>query len=160
LVLQWGWFPFFVELWTNEMFYIGIWSIHTNFMKETIIPKKKLWFAMSSYRIIGSFFSGEMVNSDCHLAILCNMFIPQLTLTGFWISTQWFMQDGARPHTTNIILVFMHEAFCPWVMSQYVPEPRNYGQAWLCLSPDINPCDLFLLGFVTNCRPIQGNLVH
>ncbi|PSN56450.1 hypothetical protein C0J52_08367, partial [Blattella germanica] len=44
-------------------------------------------------------------------------FIPQLLATALPINTQWFKQDGARPHTANNVLDFLHEIFGTRVIS-------------------------------------------
>jgi hypothetical protein len=43
--------------------------------------------------------------------MLRNNFMPQLIATELPINTQWFMQDGARPHTANVVLDFLYESF-------------------------------------------------
>jgi hypothetical protein len=40
-----------------------------------------------------------------------NTFVPHFIATGLPLQTQWFMQDGARPHTANVILDFLHDTF-------------------------------------------------
>jgi hypothetical protein len=64
------------------------------------------------------------------------------------ISTQWFMQDGATPHTANVMLDFLNIIFSPRVMSHRYPKHHNCGHSWPPLSPDLNPCDFFLWGFL------------
>jgi hypothetical protein len=54
--------------------------------------------------------------------MLQNSFIPQLLATGPPMQTQRFMQDGARPHTANLVLDFLHETFNLRVMSHRFPE--------------------------------------
>ena len=52
----------------------------------------------------------------------------------------WFMQDGARCHTTQINLQFLQNKFHGRVISNLtdIPWPPN--------SPDLNPLDFFFLG--------------
>ena len=73
---------------------------------------------------------------------------PHLLATGLPIHTQWFMQDGARPHTANVVLDFLYETFNLRVMSHRFPERREGGKLWPPHSPDINPCYFFLWGFL------------
>jgi hypothetical protein len=87
-----------------------------------------------------------MVNSDHYRAMLHNNFMLQLIATGLPIITQWFMQDGARPHTANVALDFLYESFGPGVISHRFSGRHDYGQVWPPHSPDINLCDFFLWG--------------
>ena len=80
--------------------------------------------------------------------MLENSFIPHLLATGLPIYTQWCMQDGAHPHTANVVLDFLYETFNLHVMSHRFPERHEGGKLWLLHSPDINPCDFFLWGFM------------
>jgi hypothetical protein len=85
-----------------------------------------------------------MVKSDHYLAVLHNNFMLQLTATGLPTNTQWFMQDGARPHTANVVLDFLYVTFGPRVISHRFPGCHDCGQVWPLHSLDINPCDFFL----------------
>jgi hypothetical protein len=42
---------------------------------------------------------------------LRNASVPHLLATGLPLQTQWFMQDGARPHTAKVVLDFSHDTF-------------------------------------------------
>ena len=59
------------------------------------------------------------------------------------------MQDGAHPHTANVVLDFLYETFNLRVMSHWFPECHEGGKLWPPHSPDIYPCDFFLWGFLT-----------
>jgi hypothetical protein len=71
------------------------------------------------------------VNSDRYLAMLQYNFMLQLIATGLPINTEWFMQDGARSHTVNMVLDFLYETFGPRVISHSfpghmaIPQPRH-----------------------------------
>ena len=58
------------------------------------------------------------------------------------------MQDGARPHTANVVLDFLYETFNLRVMSHQFPERIEGCKLWPPHSPDSNPCDFFLWGFL------------
>jgi hypothetical protein len=74
--------------------------------------------------------------------------VPHLLATGLPLQIQWFMQDGARPHTKNIVLDFMHDIFASRVISNRFPDRFACGQNWPTNSPDLNPCDYVLSGFL------------
>jgi hypothetical protein len=58
------------------------------------------------------------------------------------------MRDGARPHTANVVLDFLHDMFDSRVISNQFPDRFACGQNWPPNSPDLNPCDNFLWGFL------------
>jgi hypothetical protein len=66
--------------------------------------------AISSHGLLGPIFFEEKVLSECCLSILCNTFVPHLA-TGLPLQTRWFMQDGARLHTANVVLDSLHDTF-------------------------------------------------
>jgi hypothetical protein len=97
--------------------------------------------------------------------MLQNSFIPHLLATGLPTHTQWFIQDGACPHTANVVYNFLYEN--RRVMSHRFPERHEGGKLWPPYSPDINPYDFILLGFferesvsmeAIKCSAVQGPL--
>ena len=48
------------------------------------------------------------------------------------------MQDGARPHTANVVLDFLYETFNLPVTSRRFPERHEGGKLWPPHRPDIN----------------------
>ena len=56
----------------------------------------------------------------------------------------WFMQDGARPHTTNDCLTFLNEKFNNRVISD------RLDLFWPPKSPDLNPLDFSIWGQADN----------
>jgi hypothetical protein len=58
------------------------------------------------------------------------------------------MQDGATPHTANTILDFLHDTLRPSVISHRYHTCHGRGHKWPPNSPDINPCDFFLWGYL------------
>jgi hypothetical protein len=75
------------------------------------------WFAISSHGLLGSTFFEETVNSECYLSTLHNTFVPHLLATGLPLQTQWFMENGARPHIANVVLDFLHDTIDSCVIS-------------------------------------------
>jgi hypothetical protein len=107
-----------------------------------------VWVAISSHRLLGPIFFEETVNSERYLSMLCNTSVPHLLATGLTSQTQWFMQDGARPHTANVVLDFLHDTFNSHVTSNRFPHCFACGQNWPPNSPYLCPCDYFLWGFL------------
>jgi hypothetical protein len=70
-----------------------------------------VWVAVSSHGILGPVFFEETVNSEHYLSMWCNTYVPHLLAAGLQLQTQWFMQDGARLHTVNVGLDFLHDTF-------------------------------------------------
>jgi hypothetical protein len=81
------------------------------------------------------------VNSERYLSMLLNTFVLHLLATRLPLQTQYFMQDGARLHTTNVVLDFLHEIFDSRVVSNRFPDLFACGHIWPVNSPDLNPCD-------------------
>jgi hypothetical protein len=61
------------------------------------------WAAISSHGLLKPIFFEETVNSEQYLSMLHNTFVPHLLATGLLLQTQWFMQNGVRPHTANVV---------------------------------------------------------
>jgi hypothetical protein len=76
-----------------------------------------VWAAISSHGLLGPIFFEETVNSVRYLSMLPNTFVLHRLSAGLPLQTQWFVQDGARLHTANIILDFLHDIFDLCVIS-------------------------------------------
>lgn len=116
------------------------------FYEEKTIHSEKVtvWAAMSATGIIGPFFYEEdghtaTVNGERYLNILTRKFIPALQRRGI-MSTCWFQQDGAGPHTANHVLEKLEEKFRGRLISLKTPNE------WPPHSPDLSPLDYFLWG--------------
>jgi hypothetical protein len=112
-------------------------------------PTFTVWVAISNHGLLGQIFFEETVNSERYLSMLCNTFVLHLLATGgLPLQTQWFMRDGGRPHTANVVLDFLHDIFDSHVISNRFPDHFACGQNWPPNSPDLNPRDYFLWGFI------------
>ena len=58
------------------------------------------------------------------------------------------MQDGATPHRTNKVFEILNEYFNHRVIGLNYPKFCGGGLEWPPYSPDLNPCDFFLWGYV------------
>lgn len=58
------------------------------------------------------------------------------------------MQDGAKPHTTDVGLDFLHQTFNEIVISNWFPSRCERGTERSQIALNVNPCDYFLQGFL------------
>ena len=64
------------------------------------------------------------------------------------INSYWFMQDGALPHRTNNVFEVLNEHFPSRVLGLGYEQKYGGGMDWPPYSPDLNPCDFFLWGYL------------
>jgi len=57
------------------------------------------------------------------------------------------MEDGVTLHTAFFMLD-LNTVFGPHIMSNHYLDQHSCGNFWLHVFPDLNPCDLFLWGFL------------
>lgn len=64
--------------------------------------------------------------------------------------TMWFMLDGAPPHHTNAVRQQLHYLFPGRLIGRGAGNNAQYRPEiiWPPRSPDFNPCDFFLWGFM------------
>ena len=114
-------------------------SIFTNFLREVTIH--------DTY---------ENVNSARYKEMLENEFIPAaqgMDCVEGW----WFMQDGARPHRTAEVFRLLDEHFPGRIIGLDYESQFGGGMDWPPYSPDLNPCDFFLWGYLKDA--IYKNLI-
>lgn len=109
--------------------------------------KVTVWCAISGHGIIGPFFFSDTVNGERYLTLLRRKFVPALRRNNS-IEDQYFMQDGAPPHTANDVLDYLEDVFGERVISRRYPDYKKVGRNWPAHSPDLNPCDYFLWGYL------------
>jgi hypothetical protein len=91
-------------------------------------PRITVWVAISSHGLLGPILFEETVNSERYYSLV--------------------QHDGARLHIVNVVLDFLHDTFNSCVISNRFPDHFACGQNWPQNSPDLNPCDYFLWGFL------------
>ena len=68
------------------------------------------WSARNSKTIIGPYWfeNGEVrtviINKENYFKIICKFYTSVSCWQGIVVDQQWFMQDGATPHTANVTL--------------------------------------------------------
>ena len=112
-------------------------------------PKVTAWAALSSLGIIGPFFFenehglAENVNQDNYRKIV-KRFITTLKRKRVDMDEQWFQQDGATPHAAIATINMLQDTFQDRLIS------RRTAVNWAAHSPDLNPLDFFLWGYLKN----------
>lgn len=110
--------------------------------------KVTAWCAMNSKFIIGPYWFEDdhgrttTVNQENYRSVI-HKFHASLRRRRrtIIIENQWFMQDGATPHTANATLELLTEKFGECLISRRTDNP------WAPHSPDLNPLDFFLWGY-------------
>ena len=118
------------------------------FQTTTMKPVRVTVFcALCSDGIIGPIFFDENVTGEAYRKALRRKFIP---VAGGMdaIGDYWFMQDGALPHRTNAVFELLDEHFHGRVIGLGYESKYGSGIDWPPYSPDLNPCDFFLWGYL------------
>ena len=79
-----------------------------------------------------------MVNQDNYREMLQSFFWPEILRVSNY-KKLYFQQDGARPHTANSVQNWLRSKFGERFMTKELWPPR---------SPDLNPCDFYLWGYL------------
>ena len=82
------------------------------------------------------------VNKERHIMVLKKFWGTLCARRGVHREEQWFQQDGATPHTANITMEWLDRRFAGRLINRRrIPE-------WSLHSPDLNPPDFYLWGFL------------
>lgn len=103
---------------------------------------------------IGPFWIIGNIDGERYRQLLIDQVFPAMQQRcverGLDMNEQWFQQDGAPPHTAHESIALLQATFGQRVISrglEIAPWPGN--------SPDLNPCDFFLWGFL-KMKVFQG----
>lgn len=110
-------------------------------------PKKvTAWAAFCSKGIFVKIFT-DTVTGERYRKLLLEEWLP--FANNHQVVTDWyFMQDGAPPHGTNAVFDVLNSAYENRVIAYQYPDRMGSGMDWPPYSPDLNPCDYFLWGYV------------
>ena len=109
--------------------------------------KVTAWCAINSKTIIGPYWFKDdegrtvTINQDNYHIVIRKFYASISRRRGIVINQQWFMQDGATPHTANATLELLMQKFGERVISRKTDNP------WAAHSTDLNPCYSFLWGY-------------
>lgn len=119
------------------------------FVERSLHPQRvTVWCGISDRGILGPFFIHDIIDSEMYLKLLQDDVIPQLRQRSMRLRDQYFQQDGARVHTTYPVLEYLNRTFGGKVISNRFTDFFNTGFQWPPYSPDLNPCDFYLWGYL------------
>lgn len=122
----------------------------TNGVERPLYDQKVLvWCAMSSERIYGPYFFDSTVTEERYISMLKFFFWPKVVREDY--TKYYFQQDGASPHRGNKVQKYLKGKFGDKFIDKNSWPPR---------SPDLNPCDFFLWGYLKSrvYNPLPNNL--
>jgi hypothetical protein len=131
--------------------YVRFWGTqHPHQINESTLHAQKVlvWCAVSAQGLIEPFMFEDYITGENYTMMLDSFFFPQLRRKRCSLHVQWFQQDGARPRTTPEVLEFLHSKFQHRILSNHFPQQFQYRFSWPPCSPDLNPCDYFLWGYL------------
>ena len=118
------------------------------FQRPLHSTKCTAWIAISKHGIIGPFWfedeegKATTVTKERYVEVLKKFYTRLRSRRGICQEVQWFQQDGATPHTANITMQWLDQRFPERLISRRrIPE-------WAPHSPDLNPPDFYLWGFL------------
>lgn len=100
--------------------------------------KVMVWCAVSAKRIFGPYFFDQTVNQHVYLEMLKKFFWPKMIKTRDYEKYR-FQQDGASSHTADLVQKWLSDNF----KMKFIDKSK-----WPPRSPDLNPCDFFLWGYL------------
>lgn len=133
----------------------GIFNYHNNHFWADVNPHEisqrrhqvrfsvNVWLGVIGDVLLGPVFLPNRLNGASYLDFLRNM-LPELLddMTLHERATMWFMQDGAPPHFTLDVRRHLNVTFRNrWIA-------RGGPVAWPARSPDLNPLDFFVWGYL------------
>lgn len=101
-----------------------------------------VWAGILGDTLLGPHVLPQRLNAASYLEFLENVLpnylddVPLLTRT-----QMWFMHDGAPPHFSRRVRDFLNATYPRWI-------GRGGPTAWPPRSPDLNPLDFFLWGYM------------
>lgn len=108
-------------------------------VEQPLFDKKILvWCAISVNRVYGPYFFETSVNQENYLEMLKIFFWPKILNTPDY-KKYYFQQDGATPHTAISVQTWLSGKFGKKFIDKDSWPPR---------SPDLNPCDFYLWGYL------------
>lgn len=117
---------------------------------KTQYPKKlNVWLGIIEDRILGPYFFDGSLTAEVYLRFLETFLVPALKRLypddhnpSEIDQNLWFQQDGAPPHFAHQVRTYLNTVFPGrWI-------GRRGAIEWPARSPDLNPLDYFLWGYL------------
>lgn len=105
-----------------------------------------VWVGIINENIIGPYFFPTTVSAESYQNMLVEFVLPEIERLGFNANDIIYMHDGAGPHNANVIRDFLSQNF----PSGWIGRGAGAMKQWPARSPDFNPLDFYLWGFVSN----------
>lgn len=109
--------------------------------------KITVWCALSATGIIGPYLFDSTIKSSNYSAMIRDFFVPKIRKLRK-LSKWSYMQDGARPHRTFEVFDILKEHFNGRLIALDSKSYTGNGIDWPPYSPDLNPLDFFLWGYL------------
>lgn len=126
--------------------YWGSENPHMTLSKPLHPERLTVWVAITPRKIYVKFIY-ENVTAEVYKRVLQGSFFPWLRRNKF-PDDFWFMQDGATPHRTREVFEILFKKFGTRVIGLGFEKFHDGGIIWPPYSPDLNPCDFFLFGYL------------
>lgn len=103
-----------------------------------------VWWGIVGFRVIGPHFFDANVNAVTYGELLDQIpqYLDQAGVDANFRRTMWFLHDGAPPHRAAAVVNRLNQEYGDHWVGAGGPV------AWPPYSPDENPCDTFLWGYV------------
>lgn len=109
--------------------------------------KVNIWIGLINETLVGPFNLPERLDGNTYTAFLREHLPGLLEDVPLIVRNRmWFMHDGAPPHFAQIARQHLHEAY----PERWIGRGRDAPVPWPPRSPDLNPCDYFLWGYLKN----------
>lgn len=104
--------------------------------------KLNVWAGIINDNIIGPFFVNGTLTMERYLNLLSQNVVPTLQAIYPNNNNLWFQHDGAPAHFGVVVRNYLNNVFPNrWIGRRGTIE-------WPARSPDLNPCDFFLWGYI------------
>ncbi|XP_057335141.1 uncharacterized protein LOC130673942 [Microplitis mediator] len=116
-------------------------------LAKSLHPLKVTAWAAISVKGIYLQFLESTVTGESYKQLLETKFFPYAKKRGL-VKNFYFMQDGATPHRTHEVFEAINRVYETRVIGLGYPKFVQGGLEWPPYSPDLNPCDFFLWGYI------------
>ena len=123
-----------------------------HYTERVLQPQRVVaWCGLSGSHILGPYFFPGTVTASSYLDMIRTYLIPALRRRDV-LDYITFQQDGAAPHTAQLVLDYLQQRFPDRLIS------FKTDVMWPPRSPDLNPLDFYLWGHIKQL--IKGEAYH